>query len=66
MPQNWDPAIYRQRARDWQEKADTLSPGKERDTCLTIAEGYARLAALIDESEHSQAIPPADQEPQEL
>jgi hypothetical protein len=60
MPNNWNSKVYRQRADEWQEKANALSPGKERDTCLTIAQGYARLAALIDESERPQTIPPPD------
>ena len=54
MPNSWDPAVYRQRAKDWQEKAEALSPGNERDTCLTIATGYARLATLIEEFEKPQ------------
>jgi hypothetical protein len=57
MPKGWDPEAYRQRAREWQEKADALSAGKERETCLTITQGYARLAVLIYESEHPQPAP---------
>jgi hypothetical protein len=50
MPDQWNPEIYRQRARQWQDKAAALAPGDERATCLQIAEGYARLATLIEKS----------------
>ncbi len=39
MPGGWDPTIYRVRAEDWQDKADALSAGKERDACIALAEG---------------------------
>jgi hypothetical protein len=50
MPDNWNPETYRARFRAWQEKAASLPPGQERDACEVIAEGYARLALLIEES----------------
>jgi hypothetical protein len=50
MPGSWDPTIYRVRAKDWQDKAEALPAGEERDTCEALAEGYARLAQLIEES----------------
>jgi hypothetical protein len=50
MPESWDPTTYRARAKNWQDKADALPPGEERDTCEALAEGYARLAQLIEES----------------
>jgi hypothetical protein len=55
MPDQWNPETYRQRARQWEEKAATLAPGDERTTCLQIAEGYARLATLIEKSMSSGA-----------
>ena len=39
---------YRLQAKQWQEKADALSFGEEHDVCLVIAEGYTRLARLIE------------------
>ena len=48
MPDGWDPGKYRQRAEEWQKKAESLGEGKERAACLTIAEGYARLAETIE------------------
>jgi hypothetical protein len=48
MPDSWDAGKYRQRAEEWQKKAESLGEGKERTACLTIAEGYARLAELIE------------------
>jgi hypothetical protein len=50
MPGGWDPTVYRVRAEDWQDKADALPAGKERDACIALAEGDARLAQLIEES----------------
>ena len=48
MPDSWDAEKYRQRAEEWQKKAESLGEGKERTACLTIAEGYARLAETIE------------------
>jgi hypothetical protein len=50
MPDHWTPETYRLQAKQWQEKADALFPGEERDTCLVIADGYAGLALLIEKS----------------
>ena len=49
MPEHQDPEAYRQQAKLWQGKADALSHGEERDVCLVIADGYAQLAALIEQ-----------------
>ena len=49
MPGSWDPQVYRERARAWQAEADKLAPGKTRDATLALAEGYARLADLIEQ-----------------
>jgi hypothetical protein len=48
MPGSWDPQVYRERAKAWQEKADVMKPGKTRDATLALAEGYAKLADLIE------------------
>jgi hypothetical protein len=50
MPGSWNPATYRERARKWREEAGTLPPGKDRDACFVLANGYANLAAIIDQS----------------
>ena len=49
MPGTWDAETYRTRARRWREAAQALPPGKEHDTCVTLAESYANLAALIEQ-----------------
>jgi len=50
MPEKWDPVVYRERARAWREKADTLPEiDPNRAPCLEIAEGYERLAAQLDQ-----------------
>jgi hypothetical protein len=49
MPGTWDPVLYRDRARRWREEAESLPPGKDRDACIALAQGYSNLAALIDE-----------------
>jgi hypothetical protein len=50
MPTSWNAETYRERARQWQAQAERLPRGQERDTCLTLAEGYAHLAELIEGS----------------
>jgi hypothetical protein len=50
MPDNWNAETYRERSRQWREKADSLPPGREHDACVTLAEGYAGLAELIEKS----------------
>ena len=49
MPNSWNPETYRLRAAAWQEEADRYSAGDRQDISLAIAEGYARLAQLIEE-----------------
>jgi hypothetical protein len=48
MPNDWSPETYRRRARQWQDKAAALPSGDERQTCEALAEGYMRLAQLIE------------------
>jgi hypothetical protein len=50
MPDTWNAETYRERSRQWREKADSLPPGRERDACVALAEGYAGLAKLIERS----------------
>jgi hypothetical protein len=47
MPENWDADVYRRRAEGWRARADSLAEGPEKETCVELAEGYARLAHLI-------------------
>ena len=47
MPEHWDADVYRRRAAGWQTRAESLPEGPEKDTCVELAEGYARLAHLI-------------------
>jgi hypothetical protein len=47
MPASWDPQVYRERARQWREAADRLSPGETRNAHITLAEGYENLARFI-------------------
>ena len=49
MPETWDPAIYRDRAHRWRERAASLPENDPaRATCLELACGYERLAARIE------------------
>ena len=50
MPGSWDAADYRKRSEKWRKEAEALPPGKERDGCMVLAEGYADLAALIEKT----------------
>ena len=54
MPSSWDPKVYRERAEQWREAAAGLPPGKERDACLALSEGYERLAELIAASRRGE------------
>jgi hypothetical protein len=48
MPDSWDPNLYRQRAEAWRQRAALLEDEDQQDTCLDIADGYDRLAGLIE------------------
>jgi len=50
VPENWDPAFYRERAKAWRDKAITLPDDHpERAVCVELADGYDRLAALLEQ-----------------
>jgi hypothetical protein len=56
MPENWNPAYYRERAKAWRDKAAALPEDHaERAVCIELAEGYEKLAALLDEPRESGA-----------
>jgi hypothetical protein len=42
-------AVYRERAQAWQAAADKMAAGETQDAYLALAEGYAKLAALIEQ-----------------
>ena len=49
MPESWDPSIYRERAEAWRQRAALLpEDNPQAKICLEIAEGYERLAHLIE------------------
>ena len=48
MPDSWDAGTYRKRAQQWRDKAQALPAGQDRDACMTLADGYQKLANLID------------------
>ena len=48
MPHYPNPRAYRLQAEQWHEKAEARASDKERQVCLVIADGYARLAQLIE------------------
>ena len=49
MPENWDPAVYWDHASRWRDRAASLPEDHpERAACVEIAEGYERLAALLE------------------
>ena len=51
MSDQWDPERYRQRAEEWRQRAAEVPEGRTRRTYQEIAEGYERLADLV-ESQH--------------
>jgi hypothetical protein len=49
MPDSWDSEQYKERAKAWRDRAASLSEGfPERDACVILAEGYERLAEIIE------------------
>jgi hypothetical protein len=50
MPANWDPAIYRERANAWRDRAASLPEiDPHRPNYLEIAEGYEKLPRTLEE-----------------
>jgi hypothetical protein len=56
MPESWDANKYRNRATAWLQRAESLPEGREREACLTLAEGYVRLAELIEAQDAPGAV----------
>jgi hypothetical protein len=50
MPGSWNSETYRVRAKEWRDNAEALPPGKEREACVVLANGYASLSAQIEAS----------------
>jgi hypothetical protein len=49
MPDSWDSEQYKERAKAWRDRAASLPDGSpERDACVMLAQGYEKLAALIE------------------
>ena len=49
MPDSWNSERYKERAKAWRDRAASLPEGSpERDACVMLAEGYEKLAALIE------------------
>jgi hypothetical protein len=48
MSDQWDPERYRQRAEEWRQRAAEVPEGRTRRSYLEIAEGYERLADLLE------------------
>jgi hypothetical protein len=48
MPDAWDPKVYRDRAAAWRNRALLCEDERQRDACTVLAEGYDRLADLLD------------------
>ena len=54
MPGSWDPQVYRDRAQQWRGAASELPPGPTKDAYVVIADGYAKLADLIERDKRDQ------------
>jgi hypothetical protein len=50
MPNAQNPREYRSRANDWRVNAAKFPPGETRAAYLEIAEGYERLAEILEQS----------------
>jgi len=50
LPENWEITLgrYKERAKEWRDKAASHPAGDQREQCISIAEGYERLIELIE------------------
>jgi hypothetical protein len=55
MSNEWDFDLYQTRAQEWRARAEVLPPGKERDGCQVLADGYARLAEHLSKMGSAEA-----------
>jgi len=53
---SWKPALFREQARYWRGQAQKLPPSGQQAVCLEIAEGYSRLAGLVEKRQASDPI----------
>jgi hypothetical protein len=60
MPNDWNAETYRRRAKQWQDKAVALPSGDERKACEVLAQGYVRLAQLIEQAQQSYRLKSID------
>ena len=60
MPNDWNPETYRRRAKQWHDKAVTVPFGDERKACEVLAQGYIRLAQLIEQAQQYGRLPSID------
>lgn len=48
MPGRWGPEVYRARAKQWRDGAVSMPDGEKRKAYMSLAEGYERLADLLE------------------
>jgi hypothetical protein len=50
LPETWETTLerYRERAKEWRDRAASLPAGSRREGCVSIAEGYEKLVELIE------------------
>ena len=61
-PDDWEPALFRKQAQYWREQAQKLPPSDRQAVCLEIAEGYDRLARIIEKRQASDPTSPLVQD----
>jgi hypothetical protein len=56
LPETWETTLerYKERAKEWRDRAATLPAGARRDSYVGIAEGYERLVELIEAQHRTQ------------
>lgn len=45
---DWNVERYREREQHWRNAASQALSGPERDSCLTLADGYAELIRIVE------------------
>jgi len=56
MLDQWDAALYRERAEVWRQRAVMLSESEIRTSCIILAAEYSKLAGLV-EAEAQRILP---------
>jgi hypothetical protein len=58
VPDACDLQVYRDRAAAWRDRATLCRDERQREACMALADGYDRLADLLDTQAENLRGPP--------